>query len=226
MWCVPVLTDEYVRKMEDVLATYEKPFDEKEPVVCLDEKPLQLLKNVSPTSRLVRKNRVKHKDYEYVRKGTANAFCMVEPKKGRHFVKITRRRKSPDFARVIQDISKLYPRAHKIHLVMDNLSTHSKKALVTTLWPKRGANLWDRFVVHFTPKHASWLDQAEIAISMFSRQCLGHDRISTRKTIALRAAAWCKRMNEEKTPFNWTFTREKARATFSYDGSKISDGGH
>lgn len=212
--------------MEDVLAIYEKPLDEKEPVICLDEKPIQLLKNAAPTSRLVRKKKPRHKDYEYVRRGTANAFCMVEPKKGRHFVKITRRRKSDDFARVMQDISKLYPRARKIHLVMDNLSTHSKQSLVRTLGPKRGENLWNRFDVHFTPKHASWLDQAEIEISLFSRQCLGHDRIATRKTLTLRAAAWCKRMNEQKIKFNWTFTRQKARSTFRYNYSEISDEGH
>jgi hypothetical protein len=226
MWCVPELDAEYIERMEDVLDTYEKPLSTAEPVICLDEKPIQMLQNSNPMSRLTRKHRVRRKDYEYRRKGTANAFCVVEPKKGRHFVKITRRRKSEDFARMMQDIGRAYPRARVIHLVMDNLSTHSKTALIKTLGPKRGENLWNRFHVHFTPKHASWLDQAEIEISMFSRQCLGRDRISTRRTLAKRAAAWCARMNALKVTIDWTFTRAKAREKFKYDVSKSSEMGN
>lgn len=226
MWCLADLTDEYIARMEDVLETYEKPLNTAEPVVCLDEKPIQLLKNISPTSRRNRPGKIRHKDYEYRRKGTANAFCLVEPKAGRHMVKITRRRKSADFARMMQDIGRRYPRARKIHLVMDNLSTHSKNSLIRTLGPKRGENLWNRFVVHFTPKHASWLDQAEIEISMFSRQCLGRDRIATRKTLIDRSAAWCQRMNDAHVKINWRYTREKARKTFNYDPPKTLDGEH
>ncbi len=226
MWCVPELSSEYIERMEDVLATYEKPLSAAEPVICLDERPIQMLKNTSSTSRLTRKNKIRRKDYEYKRRGTANAFCAVEPKRGRHFVKITRRRKSEDFARMMQDLGRAYPRAHKIHLIMDNLSTHSKTALIKTLGPRRGENLWNRFEVHFTPKHASWLDQAEIEISIFSRQCLGRDRISTRKTLALRAAAWCARMNVQKLTIDWSFTREKARKIFGYHFSRSSETGH
>ena len=161
-----------------------------EPVVCLDEKPIQLLKNVSPTSRRARCGKPRTKDYEYKRMGTANAFCAVEPKRGRHFVKITPHRKSDQFAEMLRDIGRSYPKARKIHLIMDNLSTHTRKALVTHLGPKRGAKLWDRFEVHYTPKHGSWLNQAEIEISMFSRECLGKDRIASRVTLAKRVAAW------------------------------------
>jgi hypothetical protein len=98
MWCVAKLDDEYIERMEDVLETYEKPLSFQESVVCLDEKPIQLLKNISPTSRILKPGRVGRKDYEYKRKGTAVAFCAVEPKRGRHFVKISKCRKAPDFA--------------------------------------------------------------------------------------------------------------------------------
>lgn len=226
MWCLPKLNDQYIRRMEDVLALYERPLSRLEPVVCLDEKPIQLLKKINKTSRLVRRGKARHKDYEYQRKGTANAFCAVEPRAGRHFVKITRKRKGADFARMLQDLGKSYRAVRTIHLVMDNLSTHSKKSLVQTLGSKRGENLWNRFTVHFTPVHASWLDQAEIEISMFSRQCLGRDRISTRLTLSKRAEAWCSRMNAEREKIDWLFTREKFRSKFGYDSSKISGTEH
>ena len=216
MWCVAAIDDEYVANMEDVLATYERPLSHKEPVVCLDEKPIQLLKNINSTSRRARRGKPRRKDYEYERKGTANAFCVVEPKRGKHMIKITKNRKSDQFAEVMRDIGRAYPSATKIHVVMDNLSTHTRKSLVTHLGPKRGANLWNRFVVHYTPKHGSWLNQAEIEISMFSRGCLGKDRIATTATLAKRAAAWERQMNEERRKINWQFTRTKAQAKFKY----------
>lgn len=216
MWCVASLNEEYIENMEDVLATYERPLNAKEPVVCLDERPIQLLKNTMPTSRLVRPGKARAKDYEYQRKGTANAFCAIEPKRGRHFVRITKNRKAPQFAEMMREIGRAYPNAKKIHLVMDNLNTHTKKSLVEALGPKRGHNLWNRFKVHYTPKHGSWLNQAETEISMFSRECLGKDRIACAATLRKRAAAWEKRMNQEKRKIDWRFTRKKARAKFKY----------
>lgn len=224
MWCVAEINDEYKTRMEDVLEVYERPLDSAEPVVCIDEKPIQLLKNINSTSRIVRRGKPIRKDYEYQRKGTANAFCAIEPKRGRHFVKITKNRKADQFAEMMRDIGRAYPKAKKIHVVMDNLSTHSEKSLLKSLGPKRGANLWRRFEVHYTPKHASWLNQAETHISMFSRGCLGKDRIATRVTLAKRAAAWTKRMNEERRKINWRFTRAKARAKFRYSSVTFGDG--
>ena len=226
MWCIAELDDEYVTRMEDVLDTYERSLSHKEPVVCLDEKPIQLLKNINSTSRITRRGKPRRKDYEYKRKGTANAYCIVEPKRGRHMVKTTKNRKSDQFAEVMRDIGRAYPNAKKIHIVMDNLSTHTRKSLITHLGPKRGAKLWDRFVVHYTPKHGSWLNQAEIEISMFSRECLGKDRIATLTTLSKRAAAWQQRMNEERRKINWGFTRERARAKFGYLPSKSCEGRH
>ena len=216
MWCVPKLDAEYLERMEDVLEVYERPLSAAEPVVCLDEKPIVLHKNVTSTSRLTRPGRPRLKDYEYVRKGTANAFCAIEPQRGRHMIKITKNRKAEAFAKVMRDIGRAYPAARKIHLVLDNLSTHTRKSLVGHLGPKRGANLWNRFEIHYTPKHGSWLNQAETEISMFSRECLGKDRIATRATLARRAAAWERRVNDERRKIIWRFTRDKARIKFKY----------
>ena len=212
--------------MEDVLTTYEKSQNDLEPVVCLDEKSMQLLANVKPTSRLVHKNRARRRDAEYSRRGVVNAFCVIEPKCGRHFIEIHKHRKFRQFAEVMRSISNEYPKALKIHAVMDNLSTHSRKALVMSFGPDEGTRIWDRFEVHFTPKHGSWLNQAEIEISMFSRQCLGKDRIASIATMRKRAGAWVDRMNREKVKINWTFTREKAQKIFRYESSKSPEKGH
>lgn len=216
MWCVAELDDEYIERMEDVLDLYENPVNAREPVVCLDEKPLQLLKNKKSFSRASRKGKFRKRDYEYVRKGTANAFCAVEPRRGRHFIKITKNRKAPEFAQMLREIGRAYPNAKTIHLVMDNLNTHRKKSLIETLGPKRGENLWNRFTVHYTPKHASWLNQAETEISLFSRECLGKDRIASMITLKKRAQAWEKDANQRKRQINWTFTTDKARKKFGY----------
>ncbi len=216
MWCVAKLDNEYISRMEEVLEVYEKPLNHLEPVVCLDEKPIQLLKNITPTSRIPEPGKVGRKDYEYRRKGTAVAFCAIEPKRGKHIISVSKHRKSRDFAEFAREIGRHYPGARKIHLVMDNLNTHCLKSLTSYLGPKRGANLWGRFEVHYTPKHASWLNQAETQISMFSKECLGKDRIASITTLKKRATAWTDRANLEKRRINWKFTREKARKTLNY----------
>ena len=144
MWCIADLSDEYIACMEDVLATYERPFDPQEPVVCLDERPIQMLKNINSTSRMVQPNKPRKKDYEYKRKGTANAFCAIEPKRGKHFTRITKNRKAAQFAEFMREIGRAYPAAKTIHIVMDNLNTHTEKSLINNLGPKRGSNLWKR----------------------------------------------------------------------------------
>ena len=216
MWCVAELNDEYIQRMEEVLEIYERPFSSKEPVVCLDEKPIQLLKNINSTTKIPKPEKIGRKDYEYKRKGTAVAFCAVEPKKGRHFVTIAKRRRAVEFAAFLREIGRRYPHAEKIHLIMDNLNTHREKSLIDHLGPKRGANLWSRFEVHYTPKHASWLNQAEAQISMYSKECLGKDRIASIATLKKRSSAWTIRANLASRKINWKFTREKARKTFKY----------
>lgn len=138
--------------MEDVLALYEKPPSSKEPVVCVDEKPVVLHADVRPPHPM-QPGQVARRDCEYQRCGSVNAFCGVEPKAGRHFVKITSNRSSPEFADYLAGIVASYSEADTIHLVMDNLSSHRRKALVERYGEENGGQIWDRFTVHYTPKH-------------------------------------------------------------------------
>lgn len=216
MWCVPKLDDEYIARMENILDVYEKRRDPRRPLVCLDEKPTQLLDDGRPCLPATVGNGVKKKDYEYKRNGTANVFCAVEPLAGSYLTKVTERRKKPDFAEFLKDVSDAYPDAKKIDLVMDNLNTHNESSLIERYGQKEGAKIWRRFEVHYTPKHASWLNQAEIAIGIYSRQCLGKDRIGTIVELRSRTKAWNKRANKEKIVINWTFTKKKARKKFKY----------
>ncbi len=215
MWCVAELDDEYIRRMEDILAVYERPLNEREPVVCMDEKPVVLHQDIRPPQPM-RPGRVARRDGEYRRCGTANVFCGVEPKAGRYFPKVTRDRSSLEFADYVLDIAIGYSEADTIHLVLDNLNSHTRKAVVERFGEKAGSWLWNRFTVHYTPKHGSWLNQAEIAISLFSRQCLGRRRIGDRASLRTETRAWSRRMNRHRLPLQWSFTRTKARKTFDY----------
>jgi transposase len=207
--------------MEDVLALYEKPLSEKEPVVCVDEKPVVLHADVR-APRPMRPGQLARRDCEYLRRGTANAFCGVEPKAGRHFTKITPNRSSVEFADYLVEIVAAYPGADTIHLVMDNLSSHHRKALVERYGERIGGLLWDRFTVHYTPKHGSWLNQAEIEISLFSRQCLGQRRIPTLTDLRREARAWNRKANRSRIKIDWKFTRTKARQKFRYKRNKFT----
>jgi hypothetical protein len=188
MWCVAELNQEYIAKMEDVLETYERPYDPKQPVVCLDEKPVTLHAEVRPFSPAA-PGREARRDNEYERRGTANVFCAVEPKAGRHFTFPTPDRSSPEFAQVIVELALQYPEADTIHLVMDNLNIHHRKSLTDLLGTELGREVWDRFTVRYTPTHGSWLNQAEIEIGIFSRQCLGNRRIPDLQTLRREAGA-------------------------------------
>lgn len=160
MWCIETIDQEYLERMEDILDVYEKPYDAMKPVVCLDEKPVPLFGDAR--ERIPAKPGSPSKvDYEYERNGSVNVFCAVEPKQGVYFNKPTEKRASADFAEFMKDIDKQYSRAEKIVLVMDNLSTHTEKALIDSLGEPQGKQLWSRFEVHYTPKHASWLNQAD-----------------------------------------------------------------
>src|SRR5262250_1087367 len=161
MWCVAELDEEYIAKMEDVLALYEKPRQSAEPVVCLDEKPISLHADVWP-ARPARPGHIAKRDNEYKRCGTANIFAVVEPKTGRHFNRATPNRSAHQFALVMRDLATAYRFARKIHLVMDNLNIHCRKSLIDSLGEQEGSYLWSRFQIHYTPKHGSWLNQAEI----------------------------------------------------------------
>jgi len=209
------LDEEYITKMEDVLEVYERPYNQQEPVVCLDEKPITLHADVRPASPAA-PGREARRDNEYERCGTANVFCAVEPKAGRHFTFPTPNRSGFEFARVAVELALAYPEAKTIHLVMDNLNIHRRKALADVFGAEMAAQVWDRFTVHYTPTHGSWLNQAEIEIGLFSRQCLGKRRIPSLKILKAEARAWNRRMNRARVKINWKFDRRAARRKFGY----------
>jgi len=215
MWCVAELNDEYIAKMEDVLETYERAYDPQEPVVCLDEKPVTLHADVRPPSPAT-PGREARRDNEYERCGTANVFCVVEPKAGRHFTFPTPDRSAFEFAQVAFHLALEYSGAKTIHLVMDNLNIHRRKSLTDLYGKELGEEIWDRFTVHYTPTHGSWLNQAEIEIGILSRQCLGNRRIPDLKCLRREIRAWNRRMNRARTKINWKFDRRAARRKFGY----------
>jgi hypothetical protein len=221
MWCVADLDPEYLRKMEDVLAVYEKPYRAAEPVICLDEKPISLhadLRSPFPA----RPGQIAKRDNEYKRCGTANVFCAVEPKAGKHFTFPTPDRSAPQLARVLNRIIASYPFARTIHVVMDNLNIHCRKTLTDHFGEQCGSYLWARLTVHYTPKHGSWLNQAEIEISLFARQCLGKRRIPSLSLLQREACAWNRKVNRDKVQIDWRFTRKKARKKFGYDKNSFT----
>jgi len=212
---VTELNDDYLAKMEDVLQTYERPYDSLEPVVCWDEKPVTLHADVRPASPAV-PGREARRDNEYKRCGTAHVFCAVEPKAGRHFTFPTPNRSGAEFAQVVCRLADQYPEAKKIHLVVDNLNIHCRKSLTDFYGTEMGRLVWDRFTVHYTPTHGSWLNQAEIEIGLFSRQCLGRRRIPNLKVLRQESRAWNRRMNCAHTKIHWKFDRRAARRKFGY----------
>jgi len=221
MWCIPELNREYIERMEEVLDIYEQPYNPKEPVVCLDEKPIQLHASIRAPIPATEPGQIAKKDYEYKRCGTANVFAAVEPKSGTHITIATKNRKGNEFAKFVYRISRKYTSANTIHLVMDNLNTHTEKSMFGFYGKRKGKAIWRRFSIHYTPKHASWLNQAEIEIGIYSSQCIGKDRISSLSVLKQRTNAWNMRANKDKMKIDWKFTTQKARKKFNYTKGKI-----
>lgn len=216
MWCISELNNEYIERMEEVLDVYERHYDPKNPVVCLDEKPVPLVSDKRDRINPKKSGEILKKDYEYKRNGSVNVFCAVEPKAGNYINRVTERRCSSDFAKFIKALVKKYKNANKITVVMDNLSTHKEKSIIDFYGENEGKKLWEKLEVHYTPKHASWLNQAEIAIGMYTRQCLGDGRICNVENLKAQTKAWNSRTNKKKTKIHWRFTKKKARKSLGY----------
>lgn len=209
MWCVGVLTEEYRQRMYDLLDLYARPFRSGEPVVCLDEKSKQLLKDTRMPLPIKPGGLAKH-DYEYIRAGTCNLFVAVEPKGGRRTVVVTDHRTKADFVAFTRHLlERVYATARRIHLVLDNLNTHFRKCFEEVLGIEQARILLRRVVFHYTPKHASWLNMAEIEIGILNRQCLDR-RLPDRSTLTAEVATWQQRRNAECRGIQWTFTRQDA----------------
>ena len=221
MWCVPEINREFVDRMEGLLRLFAKPENRLEPVVCLDERPVQLLDSKRAGSR-ARPGKLATFDYEYKRRGTANIFCVVEPRAGRRQTRATPNRTGKAFARTLKRIAKRYRAARTIHLVLDNLSTHSEKCVRDHFGDLAGKRLWKRFTVHYTPKHASWLNPAEMEVSLVSRECLGNRRLGTFKLLSREVAAWNRRADRARRRIDWKWRVSDARRVFRYDGINTS----
>ena len=215
MWCVAKLDDEYIKRMEDILNIYEKPYNGKEPVICVDEKPVTLRGN-KRESIPFSKGEPTRQDYEYTKNGVVNVYCAVEPLAGKYYNEVTEKKKKKDFAGFLKKIYDQYKYCSKIHLVMDNYGTHFKTCLVEAFGRKESEKIWNKFQVYYTPTHASWLNQAEIAIGMYSRQCLGKTRIDNIKELTKKTKAWNRIANEKSITIQWKFTTNKAREKFEY----------
>jgi len=196
--------------MEDVLEVYQRPYDPKRPQVCLDEASKQLIgETCLPVP--AGPGREAREDYEYVRNGTVNLFMMSEPLAGRRHVRVTDRRTKKDFAEAIKELAdERYPDAEKIVLVMDNLNTHSPASLYEAFEPPEARRLAEKLEIHYTPKHGSWLDMAEIELGIMNRQCLNR-RIGDAATFRRELAAWEDDRNRRATKVNWRFTTANAR---------------
>jgi hypothetical protein len=209
--------------MEDVLSVYALPYDPRFPVVCMDEASKQLLGEVTPPTAAA-PGRSRRQDYEYVRCGTSNQFLFCEPLRGWRHVEVTPQRTMPAWARAIQHLVDVYfPGAEKIRLVLDNLNTHTGASLYATFPPAEAKRLWERLDIHYTPKHASWLNMAEIEIGIMNRQCLNR-RLDSLDEVTQEVAAWERQRNQAAAKIHWTFTIEAARRKMSKTYPSIQDG--
>lgn len=196
--------------MEDVLDLYAEPFQPWRPVVCFDERPVQLLSDKRDPLPM-QPGQVRRYDYEYKREGTANLFVMCQPLAGWREVKATQQRKKVDFAHCMKELVDVhFPYAEVIRVVLDNLNTHSPAALYDAFTPEEARRLLRKLEFHYTPKHGSWLNMAEIEISILSRQCLKR-RVGSLVQLADVSRTWTAARNAQQARINWCFDVTQAR---------------
>ena len=197
--------------MEDVLSVYSRPYDEKHPVVCMDEKPVQFFADFRKGFRS-HKDGVQYEDYQYIRNRTSCIFRFTEPLASWRYADAQEHRTREDWAKQIDWLlTKQYPEADKVILVMDNLNTHNIASLYTTFEPKHARSLAERLEIHYTPKHGSWLDMAEIELSSLARQCLGKRRIESLEDLNSELEKWHCDRNSRQKGVDWQFTTDDAR---------------
>ena len=201
--------------MEDVLEVYTQPYDPNRPQICMDETNKQLLDDIQEPLP-AKPGQVERIDYEYERNGTANLFIFVEPLTGKRWVKVTERRTRKDWAVAMRELSDdLYPDAQVIVLVSDNLNTHSPASFYEAFAPEEARRLVKRFAFHYTPKHGSWLNMAEIELSVLGRQCLA-GRIPDIETLTRKVLAWEEERNASVVKVHWRFTTADARIKLAH----------
>ncbi|HWR62422.1 MAG TPA: IS630 family transposase [Clostridia bacterium] len=211
---------EFVARMEDILEVYALPYDPKIPLVCMDEQPYQLL-GESREPVPMKPGQPGKQDYEYTREGTCSIFMFTEPLNGTRHVHVSRRRTKQDWALRIQELlDSFYPDVKRVRLVMDNLNTHTISSLYETFPPEVALNLARRLDIHFTPKHGSWLNIAEIELSAMTKQCLGR-RIASIDKLQDQLSAWEAKRNSGTKSVDWQFKTEDARIKLKWLYPKI-----
>jgi hypothetical protein len=214
-WCIPALSPDYVWHMEDVLDLYAEAENPRRPRVCLDECPYQLISETRQALP-VQPGRPARYDYEYRREGTCNLFLVVQPHVGWRHVQVTDRRTKQDFAQCLKDLVDVYfPQAEVIRLVLDNLNMHTPAALYEAFEPAEARRIVRKLEFHYTPKHGSWLNMAEIELSVLANQCLDQ-RIADPDTLRTAIAAWEQRRNAQGATIHWRFTVPDARSKMDY----------
>jgi len=201
--------------MEDILETYALPYDPDIPLICMDEQPCQLLDHTLKPLPM-KPGKPQYEDYEYVRKGTCSIFVFTEPLKGWRHIEATERRTQIDWAHQIDRLlSEYYPDAERIRLIMDNLNTHTLASLYQAFPAEKARSLARRLEIHYTPKHGSWLNIAEIELSVVTKQCLNR-RIPSMECLNVELSAWEKSRNDSSKHINWHFTTEQARGKLKH----------
>jgi hypothetical protein len=195
--------------MEQVLDVYKRPFSEKNPVICMDESPKQLIGETKIPIQ-IRPGNVRRYDYEYRRNGMCNIFIASEPLAGKRIIEVTERKTKKDWAFFMKQISSHYSEADKITIVMDNYPTHSASSFYEAFKPEEAKALWDRFEFIFTPKHGSWLNMAEIELNVLQKQCLNR-RIDNINEVKKESKAWQSYRNDLISKVNWRFETRNAR---------------
>ena len=205
----PDHNSDFVAAMENVLDIYRRPYDKDYPLVCMDETPKQLIREMRTPIPAKRGCPEKY-DYEYERCGVVNVFIAGEPLAGKRIVKATENKTRIEWARFIRVLADYYPDAKKITLVMDNYKTHKPASLYEAFPPHEAKRLWDRFEFVYTPKHGSWLNMAEIELRILTHQCL-NDRMESLSEVSQAVTAWRNHRNNRNAGVNWQFTKEDAR---------------
>jgi len=213
MWCIPPKQNaEFVARMEDVLEVYSRPYDENFPVVCMDEKPYQLLDERLEPIPMSKDNHKEKYDCEYERKGSCSIFMFTEPLGSWRYTEALPRRTCEDWAlQVKRLLDEEYPKVKKVVLVMDNLNTHNISSFYKIFSPEEAFRLSQRLEIHYTPKHGSWLDIAEIELSALTVQCLWGKRIHSIESLNEQLSAWCVNRNHSQKGVVWQFNNSDAR---------------
>lgn len=216
-WVIPPKQSAaFVAAMENVLEVYSRPYHEDYPVICMDEKPVQFFADTRKGFQS-RRNAAGYYDHEYIKNGNGCIFMFTEPLQGWRYADAQERRTKMDWAKQIAWlVEEQYPRAKKIVLVMDNLSTHSASALYEAFEPKRAFGIANRLEIHYTPKHGSWLNIAEIELSALGRQCLGSRRIASLELLQNELKPWFVDRNKKQRGIDWQFTTDDARTKLKH----------